>query len=727
MNDVVKAHPKLKSFSVHGVDFHDSNETQAWGNCPFCGGKNKLYANHKTRAWDCKTCGRQGGLNIFLAEMATIYREQLTRKAAKRLAKERGLKRSTLREFGVGYDGVGTYMLPIVVEGKTIDIRRYKIGGKFMSTPGAHGPVIIKMGKSKRTWLCEGEWDGMTVWEALQKNGLEDSVVAVTGALLFPARMSPLFQSKVVHIVFDYDESGEKGDTKVRRFLDGYAKNIYSLHWPKGTEFGFDVSDQYALYKQHGPKLISFLKKNSTAEARFVPEAKILTDEGVPSDRETLDGEGLPRRQVLKQFRRWLELPKSEPIDVLFGSVFANRLDGDPLWLFMVAPPGAGKTELLLTLNEAPLIVTTTTLTSASLISGANFFGGGDPSLIPRLDGKILVVKDFTGILKMHYQERDHIFGILRDAYDGRVEKWFGTGTHRLYESNFGILAGVTPAIEEYSSMFSVLGERFIKYRFPPVTDSVEREIIRRALLNIAKEPELRAELMETTAETLNRPIAPDAPPRMSKETVERFIGLAQWVARLRAVVSREKYTGQVLYRPTPEMGTRLAKQLCKLAMGIALFHQRDEILPQDMRAVIHVARDSAPDIAEETIKHMYLRSRNGFVATKDIARWTYMTTQTSLKILQDLHLLRVVDKKKGSRMSSQWKLTGKITQLMEPLGLYTDEERWLSQGQTKRINMEAQWRAGLRERGKREKKKAVATVKAKRGHISKKRIIPVH
>jgi hypothetical protein len=103
------------------------------------------------------------------------------------------------------------------------------------------------------------------------------------------------------------------------------------------------------------------------------------------------------------------------------------------------------------------------------------------------------------------------------------------------------------------------------------------------------------------------------------------------------------------------------------------------------------------------------------------------MTTQTSLKILQDLHLLRVVDRKKGQRMSCQWKLTGKIVRLMEPLGLYTEEERWLEQGQTKRINMEAQWRAGLRERGKREKKKAVATVKTKRGKISKKRIVSVH
>ena len=723
MNDVVKGHSKLKSFSTHGVEFRGSNETQAWGVCPFCG-KAKFYANHKSRAWDCKTCGKEGGLHTFLEEISAIYLEQMTRKSARLLGKHRGLKRSTLKEFRVGYDGAGTYMIPLVVEGRTIDIRRYKIDGRMRSTSGAHSPVLIKMGTSKRWWICEGEWDAMVVWEALQENGLKDTVVGLSGALTFPGKMSPMFQDKVVHQLFDYDDPGDKGDAKTRRFLDGYARKVYSLHWPKGTAFGFDVSDQYnKMFKQDGTKLITFLKKNSRQEERLVLEPTRETPETTAITADDLDGEGLPRRRVIKQYRRWLELPKIEPIDVMFGSVFANRLSGDPLWLFLVGPPGCGKTEQLMTLNDAPLIMTTSSLTSASLISGANFFGGGDPSLIPRLNGKLLVIKDFTTILKMHYQQRDEIFGILRDAYDGRVEKWFGTGTHRVYESNFGILAGVTPAIEEYSAMFAVLGERFVKYRFPPMTDDLERKIIRRALYNIAKEPDLRAELMEVSAETLNRAVESNAPPKFDDETMEQIIGLAQWVARLRAVVSREKYTGQVIYRPAPEMGTRLAKQFCKLAMGIALFNQRDEIIDKDMDTVIHVARDSAPDIAEEIVKQMYLRGRHSHSTTGDISKWAFMTQQTTLKILQDLEILRVVDRKKGARMCSSWKLSGRIIQLMEPLALYSREEQWIGEGHEIRIGMESQWRASLRERGVRERRKATKLLKAERGKINKMRI----
>ena len=734
MVDVVKEHKKLKSFSVHGVRFHSSSGNEAVGTCPFCG-KQKFYANHRNRAWDCKVCGKQGGLNTFLAEMMTeVYIKQANRKVLGRLARNRGIRRKTLMAYNVGFDGIKTYMIPIVIDGKTVDIRRYELDGKLRSTAGAHGPVLIKHGKSRRLWLCEGEWDGMVVWEALQSRELDDTVVAVTGALQFPSRMAPIAQGKTVYMVFDYDETGDKGDAKTRRFLDGYARKVLSIHWPKGTELEWDVRDQYHALDKSGSKLITFLKKHSTEEERLI----IAVDNDGPSmgggmsTIEDLDGEGLPHKHVIKSYRKWLDLPSIEPIDVMYGSVFANRLSGDPLWMFLVGPPGCGKTEQLMTLNEAPLITTTTSVTSASLISGANFFGGGDPSLIPRLDSRVLVIKDFTTILTTHQQERDQIFGILRDAYDGQVEKFFGTGVHRRYESRFGIIAGVTPVIEEYSSMASVLGERFVKYRFPARSAESEKNIIRKALRNIAKEPALRAHLMEVSSETLNRPCDPEKPPAIDDDTIEILIGLSLWIARLRGVVSREKFTGQVLYRPVPEMGTRLAKQLTKLAMGIAMFHHRDYLELSDLRASIQVARDSAPDMVEIIVQQLFIRSKENFATTKDIASWTHVPEATVLKFLRDLYLLRVVQMHKGARMSTSWRLSKLIKSMMEPLNIYDKEERWLAGGKANLVDEESVWRADLRKRGAKERVRSEKVLKRrmqktitqrKRRKVNKRRI----
>jgi hypothetical protein len=212
----------------------------------------------------------------------------------------------------------------------------------------------------------------------------------------------------------------------------------------------------------------------------------------------------------------------------------------------------------------------------------------------------------------------------------------------------------------------------------------------------------------------------------MDDETVELIIGLSRWIARLRGVVSREKYTGQVLYRPVPEMGTRLAKQLMKLAMGIAMFHRRNHIKKADLRPSIQVARDSAPDMVEIIVQQMYLRSMDNFATTADIAKWTRVPEATTLKFLQDLYLLKVVQMHRGARMTTSWRLTKSIRGMMEPLTLYEKEERWLAEGKGKLVEEETKWRADLRQRGADERAKAeklMRTAEKRRKRSRKRRV----
>ena len=46
-------------------------------------------------------------------------------------------------------------------------------------------------------------------------------------------------------------------------------------------------------------------------------------------------------------FAEWLRLEDHQVIDVLLGAVIANSLEGDPINLYIVAPPSSGKTEIL--------------------------------------------------------------------------------------------------------------------------------------------------------------------------------------------------------------------------------------------------------------------------------------------------------------------------------------------------------------------------------------------
>ncbi|GAG25901.1 unnamed protein product, partial [marine sediment metagenome] len=254
------------------------------------------------------------------------------------------------------------------------------------------------------------------------------------------------------------------------------------------------------------------------------------------------DGTGISAQKVRTEFKEWLQFPyeNTNVLDVMYGAIIANRLQGDPIWLFIVAPSGGMKTELLLSLYNSPGIYETTSLTPPALISGANFGAGGDPSLIPKLNKKVLIIKDFTTVLNLNAVALDEIFGILRDAYDGHITKHFGNAIIRSYDSKFGIIAGVTPAIEIYTEQHTALGERFLRYKIQTPTGSdYQNDILMRAIDNIGHEDDMRSSLANISKEVLNHEY--DNIPEVPDDILKRIIALAQWTGLMRATVIRSK------------------------------------------------------------------------------------------------------------------------------------------------------------------------------------------
>ena len=113
-------------------------------------------------------------------------------------------------------------------------------------------------------------------------------------------------------------------------------------------------------------------------------------------------------------------------------------------------------------------------LTSKTFASGLETHGE-NPSLLHRLTNEVLVLKDLTTVLEMYQEERQAILAQLREIYDGRFDKAWGTGKELHWQGRLGFLAGVTPIIDSYHSVLSVLGERFVLFRNASAT-------VRRAL-----------------------------------------------------------------------------------------------------------------------------------------------------------------------------------------------------------------------------------------------------
>ncbi len=678
----------LKRFEAHGAFFHsrtgpDSDgDYHSVGDCPFCGRKRKFYVNESSLYWDCKVCQKNGDYLAFLQYVAERNHEEFLRspEVQKELAEDRGLKRSTLRKAKVGFHA-GTYTVPIVHGDAFIDLQRYRLGGKLQSSLGGRKGVFGsgQIRRGTEIWITEGVWDCLALREMLYK-AKDDSVdvVSVPGTGTFLPKWAGFFNNRHVAVLFDADGEEEKyaaqnGMKKIESVLRGVAKELKFLHWSDKYSDGYDVRDFYHDSKS-SKSALKRLRRWMEKHPPEVPdgEGKKELQRRKKKKKKKARIETISRKDLIKEYRRWLHITDDEVevLDVMFGVMYANRLEGDPLWMFIVGPPGCGKTELLMTLSKSDYVYSSTTLTTASLISGAQLKDGADPSLIPQLDGLVWIIKDFTTILSMPESKIYEIFGILRDAFDGRIKKVFGTGVVRDYESKFGILAGVTHHINAFHANTTV-GERFLRYNVRHDSQSAgSAALISAAIDNINIEDNMRDTLQEVAMKAVDKEAL--LIPEMTEFWKEHIIPLSQWLSHMRGAVMRDRYSDEVIYNPAAEIGTRVAKQLTKLAMGIGMFHGQGVIGKEVYRTITRVARDTAPDRVE-AICHVMYRSKNPMTATK-ISHATKIEVATISKVLRDMRLLRIVDRVGAG--SNLWKLTGSMRKLIDLAEVYFDENR---------------------------------------------------
>jgi hypothetical protein len=125
-------------------------------------------------------------------------------------------------------------------------------------------------------------------------------------------------------------------------------------------------------------------------------------------------------------FQKWLDLPYPAALYATLGTVAANRLEGDPVWLLLVGAPSSGKSEILQATGSLEGVHPTASLTEAGLLSGspkrekAKHATGG---LLRKVgDHGIVLAKDFGSVLSLHHDARAQVLAALREVYDGKLD-----------------------------------------------------------------------------------------------------------------------------------------------------------------------------------------------------------------------------------------------------------------------------------------------------------------
>ena len=584
-----------------------------------------------------------------------------------KLSKLRSIKLDTLRKHKVGYLPVlNKYIIPVYdFTGKTVVNIRIHTGKKLIGLPNK---TVCLYGwqhldnKKGLVWICEGHWDALALSEIIDSN--KDCILAAPGADIFKSDWIMLLKDRRINVMYDNDEAGNRGCLKLYNILKTSSNYIKFLHWNPALKEGYDINDALR-DKIPLEKLNKWLKDKPPG----VEDIEVLEKEFEPED--ILDGRKVKHELVYKVYQKWLHLKNTDVIDLLYGTVIANRMDGDPVWLFLVAPPGGTKTELIVSMREAPKIFSMSTLTSNTLISG---FGGTgvDPSYIPRFNNKVVLVKDFTVILNMNQTAREEIFSILRDAYDGECSKPFGNNIYRNYESKFGLIAGVTPVIEQYASTHTSLGERFLRYSIPmDVSLKGTRKYLEKAISNISFEKKMKDQLRKIAVDVLsfNFTITPE----ISTGMRNRLIALSQFISIIRGTVTRDRFSKEITHKPFWELPTRVGKVITKLLIGIGQFKNVKKIKNEEYNIIKDVAKSSIPHNLEAVMVALQKEDTDKIYSTAEISEMIRLPRITCSRILENMHMLNILKRKEAGRGTGKfcWKFTDDINEILEESEIY--------------------------------------------------------
>ena len=694
--EILLTHNNLKPFRQYGFSPNmRAGKEQVVGNCVFCGKSDKYYINVETKAWDCKSCGKAGGVLKFLKNVWEESKKHFKGSRAKKLSQDRGLEIQTLKDAGIGYfPPAKGYILPVLdYTGEELHSLKIYRNKKLMMTTGDNNILYNGFYLQKgyfNIFLCEGEWDCLAVTEALKKQEKKSNVgdkttevaIAVPGAQTFKSEWTSMFSSTNVSVLYDNDKAGREGSGKVYNKLKPICKKINFGHWPTFAKEGEDMRDLYRKVKFDSKKFFNRIKKR----LKDLPQDAEKLETSINTHSKPVfeyKGAFIPPKDFIESYRKYLVLEDTEVLEILFATMIANRMGGDPVWLFIVNNSGGSKSELIMSLDDVENVTSLSSMTQNTLISGMETKGGGDPSLIPKLNGRVLLIKDYTTIFSMDKNQQNEITGQLRDAYDGKAAKMYGNGQSRYYESTFGLISGVTPEIERFSEGATALGERFVRFRMRELGITDEKAVQRKAMMNNALEDNMRRDLKDVAVQVLSFDYLKDGPAKIPLEIQDLIIDGALWDAHMRGTVNRN-VIGEVTHKANREIATRLTKVLAKLCASLALLRGRQVANMDDFRTVRRVIYSSIPEMRIDALKAMYALGPDKYHEPGSIANITHMTKKSTEKTLDDLMMLKMLERN-ANKYPMSYKITSLAMELIKAIGVFENVKEIKSNGRSRR------------------------------------------
>ena len=569
--------------------------------CPFCEKEGKFHyfpEGGKTEdkpptTWDCKSCGKKGNVYVFIQR---YYEEVCTRNISD-LKNDWDLPTRVFNQIKFS-PHTQCHILPTFRSGKLNNL--YKIVEKrddptstvsnlkrrLYGTPGIK-PTLNNWDEDAHDeiWFCEGQKDRLAAL-AIIGDGRDITPVATPGANVFNKSWLNFLQGKKLVLLFDNDDAGEEAMQKI---IEECSKSsikpaeIQKIHWPKGSKKGMDLYDLYQQNKGRSwTEIQQLLHPVQIESATTTVSSKIIADTSCSSYQECED--------VLKQAYH-VTRDMRTLFSMILASIFSIKVEGEQLWVKGVATPGAGKSRLAKAVSASDYVVSLSTFTG--LFSGWQDGDDEDPSLVPEISGRTLIVKDADALLKQ--PKIEIIMSELRDFYDKDSSVRYGNRRSYKYQgvrSTFVMLG--TQVLRRADQSF--LGERLLTVEMD-TSPSEERAITEMAMqraidLGQGKKIDLDKKIMEATAGFIDNLRQRELDSEITVEFQKVIINLCKLTALMRTMVDRDR-NGKLQSAPIPELPTRLIGQIVTATYSLCAVYGLNRPTEEVHRIIVKVLRDT--------------------------------------------------------------------------------------------------------------------------------------
>jgi len=397
----------------------------------------------------------------------------------------------------------------------------------------------------------------------------------------------------------------------------------------------------------------------------------------LPPDKEELKKFNHPPvtiPMITAKLREFFVLVDEGIVELVISTFISNRLStvNSPVWLLLVAESSGGKTEIIdmfskLSQDQYKLAYHISDMSPQTFISGMNN-STKETSLLHKINGRMIFIKDFTTLLQKNKEARREILSQFREIYDGEFNKDFGTGKSVHWKGRIGVIAGLTPPAMEMMSQYAGMGERFVAYYMDQPSDAQLSEAMKE---NYGKDiKKIKDELSDMVAEYVSVHVALAEESNikdqeLTEEIMDELNTVAQFATRARSHVPLDFKTGEPIGMPSIERFPRFVIQLQNVAKGYCVMNGKAMLTQRQKETLYKIALDSIPRTRRACL---HIVSGYRAVSSSAVAAKLGLTTPVTRGFLAQLASLMLIQRIPGGGKGNEdaWRLLKKYVEFMK-------------------------------------------------------------